>query len=106
MVRLPEEDLGAELELSFQAETLTKKVVRAVDPPLLTGFDRKPRVEGYVKFSEPMDLGRIHLSKGKGELRLQANKIPGDQALEFRLLMFRRSGSEKELSCLLGFLQG
>jgi hypothetical protein len=66
-----------------------------VDPPLLTGFDRKPRVEGYVKFFEPMDLGRIHLSKGTGELRLQAKKIPGDQALEFRLLMFRRVEAKK-----------
>ena len=91
----PKRDLGAELELSFRGETLGAKVVRAVDPPLLTGFDRKPRVEGYVKFFEPMNLGRIRLSKGKGELRLQAKKIPGEQALEFRLLMFRRVEAKK-----------
>ena len=92
---VPSADLGAELELSFRGETLGAKVVRAVDPPLLTGFDRKPRVEGYVKFFEPMNLGRIRLSKGKGELRLQAKKIPGEQALEFRLLMFRRVEAKK-----------
>ena len=73
----PKRDLGAELELSFRGETLGAKAVRAVDPPLLTGFDRKPRVEGYVKFFEPMNLGRMRLSKGKGELRLQAKNTGG-----------------------------
>ena len=58
----PKRDLGAELELSFRGETLGAKVVRAVDPPLLTGFDRKPRVEG-LRFFEPMNLGRMRLSR-------------------------------------------
>ena len=37
-----------------------------------------------------MKMGKIRLSKGEGELKLQAKKIPGDQALEFRLLMLNR----------------
>ena len=86
----PEEDLGSELELSFEGKTLVSKVVRAVDPLLLTGFDRKPRVEGFVKYFEPMNMGRMELKKGKGMLKLQAKVIPGQQALEFRLLMIRR----------------
>ena len=43
-----------------------------------------------MKYFEPMKMGKIKLAKGKGELKLQATKIPGDQALEFRLLMINR----------------
>ncbi|OUU28454.1 MAG: hypothetical protein CBC04_01220, partial [Verrucomicrobia bacterium TMED44] len=68
---------------------------REVDPPLLIDFDRKQRTEGFVKFFEPIKMGRIKLQKGKGELKLQAVKIPGDQALEFRLLMLNRIEDKK-----------
>ena len=37
-----------------------------------------------------MKMGAIKLSAGKGELKLQATEIPGEQAMEFRLLMLRR----------------
>ncbi len=86
----PKKDLGAEIKLSFLDQTLTSKISREVDPPLLTGFDRKERMEGYVKYFEPMKMGKIKLREGKGELKLQAIKIPGDQAFEFRLLMINR----------------
>ena len=91
----PKKDLGAEIKLSFLDQTLTSKISREVDPPLLTGFDRKERMEGYVKYFEPMKMGKIKLKEGKGELKLQAIKIPGDQALEFRLLMINRIEVEK-----------
>ena len=86
----PKKDLGAEIELSFQKQSLRTKIIREVNPPLLAGFDRKARVEGYVKYFEPMKMGKIKLAKGKGELKLKAAKIPGAQALEFRLLMIYR----------------
>ena len=86
----PQGDLGAELELSFLNQSLRSKITREVNPPLLTGFDRKARTEGFVKYFEPMKMGKIKLAKGKGELKLQAIEIPGDQALEFRLLMINR----------------
>jgi hypothetical protein len=86
----PQKDLGAEIELSFLDKSLISKITRPVNPPLLTGFDRKQRVEGYVKYFEPMKMGKIKLNQGKGELKLQATKIPGDQAFEFRLLMIKR----------------
>ncbi len=91
----PKKDLGAEMELSFRNQTLRARIVREVDPPLLTGFDRSPRVEGFVKNFEPMRMGAIKLSKGKGTLRLQAIDIPGSQALEFRLLMLYRTEEKK-----------
>jgi hypothetical protein len=37
-----------------------------------------------------MKMGKMKLPVGKGELNLQASDIPGGQALEFRLFMFRR----------------
>ncbi|MEC7799794.1 MAG: arylsulfatase [Verrucomicrobiota bacterium] len=86
----PQKDLSAEIELSFLNQSLRSKITREVNPPLLTGFDRKVRTEGYVKYFEPMKMGKIRLKKGKGELKLQATRIPGEQALEFRLLMINR----------------
>ena len=86
----PRKDLGAEIQLSFNGKSLKSKIVREVDPPLLKGFDRKPRMEGYVKKFEPMIMGQVQLTKGSGQLKLEALKIPKDQAMEFRLLMFRR----------------
>ncbi|MDG1173326.1 MAG: arylsulfatase [Opitutales bacterium] len=86
----PRKDLGAEILLSFNGKSLKSKIVRGVDLPLLKGFDRKPRMEGYVKKFEPMIMGQVQLTKGSGQLKLEALKIPKDQAMEFRLLMFRR----------------
>jgi hypothetical protein len=42
-----------------------------------------------------MKMGSIILNEGKGELKLQAKKIPGDQAFEFRLLMINRIENKK-----------
>jgi len=47
-------------------------------------------MESYVKDFKPQKIGKINLRKGKGELKLQATKIPGKTALEFRLLMLKR----------------
>jgi hypothetical protein len=54
--------------------------------------DRSPRNESYYKDFRPMKMGNIELIKGKGELKLRALKIPGEQAIEFRLLMLQRKG--------------
>jgi hypothetical protein len=37
-----------------------------------------------------LKVGRIELTKGEGELVLEALKIPGNEAMEFRLLTLRR----------------
>ena len=56
--------------------------------------DRSPRSESYVKAFKPMNMGKIMLAKGKGELKLQAQEIIGDQVMEFRLIMLRRKDVE------------
>jgi len=37
-----------------------------------------------------LNIGTIHLDKGKGELSLKALDIPGSQVMDFRLMMFER----------------
>ena len=87
----PRKDLGSVVQLSFNEAKVQTEVNKQNDPPL-RGMenDRSPRTESYVKAFKPMKLGEIKLEKGKGTLTLQALKIPGSQALEFRLLMLTR----------------
>ena len=88
-----EKDLGAEIELSMDGKSVVTTVTRANDPPLVgMKEDRSPRNESYYKDFRPMKMGTIELVKGKGELNLRALKIPGEQAIEFRLLMLQRKG--------------
>jgi arylsulfatase A-like enzyme len=88
----PEKDVGATFQLSHGKSKLVAKVVEAHDPPLEGAekdrFLRKS--ESYVKDFKPMNLGVMHLQKGRNLLELKALDIPGDQVMEVRLLMFHR----------------
>ena len=87
------EDLGAEFALKLGQSVLKGTVSDAHDPPLVgEERDRDPRKESYTKDFVPMHLGRIHLEKGRGDLTLKALKIPGEQVMDVRLLMFKRIG--------------
>ena len=88
----PKKDLGATLRLSFNGSAVEAKVTKPNDPPL-RGMenDRSPRSESFVKAFKPMKLGVLEIKEGQGDLTLQATKIPGDQALEFRLLMLKKT---------------
>ncbi len=87
----PNEDVGSTFELSFGSGKLTGKITEAHNPPL-TGMenDRFERIESYIKDFKPLNMGIIHLDKGKGKLTLKALDIPGSQVMDFRLLMFRK----------------
>ena len=52
--------------------------------------DRVKRRESYVKDFKEIKIGKINLTKGKGELALQALEIPGNESIEFRLLMLEK----------------
>ena len=94
----PQEDLGTVLKLSCGDAFITKKVTIANDPPLVgEESDRaRRRSESFVKDFIPMDLGVIHLEKGKRELVLSALEIPGNQSIEMRLIMLNRVSGNKE----------
>ena len=86
-----EEDLGAEIELSFSGNSLVTTISTPNDPPLVgKQEDRAPRMESYVKDFKPMKMGVIEFKEGKGILKLQATQIPKSQAMEFRLLQLNR----------------
>jgi len=87
----PAEDVGSTIQLSFGKDKLKTKILEAHDPPL-KGMenDRIPRTQSYVKDFKRITIGTIQLEKGMGNLTLKALKIPGNQVMDFRLLMFKR----------------
>ena len=87
----PKDDVGSTIELSFNNSKLKGNIIEAHDPPL-SGMkeDRFVRVESYVKDFKRMTLGNVKLKKGKGVLKLQASNIPGNQVMDFRLLLLTR----------------
>ena len=86
-----EQDLGSEIELRLGESSLKATITTAHDPPLVGAErDRDPRIESYTKDFRPMDLGKIALKKGRGNLVLKALKIPGEEVMDVRLLLFRR----------------
>lgn len=87
----PKADVGAQLELSFNDSKIDCTIKEPHDPPMSgAADDRVQRMESYVKDFRPMTFGQIELKKGKGVLTLKATKIPGNSAIDFRLLMLRR----------------
>lgn len=87
----PKKDVGSEFELSFNGDSLRGRITEANDV-LERGMesDRTPRVESYVKDWKSLKVGMIDLKTGRGTLTLRALKIPGEQAMDFRLLMLTR----------------
>ena len=49
--------------------------------------DRVERKESYVKDFKPLEMGVIHLAKGRGYLTLKANNIQGNKATDIRMIM-------------------
>ena len=87
-------DVGATVELSSGSSRVTTTISRPHEVPARGGeHDRVPRQESYVKDFRSMRMGAIDLSRGRSDLVLRATRIPGSQAMEFRLLMLRRVSS-------------
>lgn len=86
-----EGDAGALVELRLGEQAISGRLHQVHDPPP-TGMDddRVPRIESYVKDFQPTVLGAIDLPPGRGTLLLRALEIPGNQAMDFRLLTLRR----------------
>jgi len=84
------ENIGSKLQLKFNDNYLDYTLTEAFDSPLLKDDDVYPRGEGYVKRFNKVKMGTIFLKKGTGTLTLKANKIPGKEVMDFRLLMLKR----------------
>jgi len=87
-------DVGAVLELEFNGSRVRRVIDQAHEVPE-RGMEHDrgdPRAESYVKDWKTIRFGRIELRKGRGELNLRALKIPGQAAIDFRLLFLTRVG--------------
>ncbi|XOV94060.1 MAG: arylsulfatase [Bacteroidota bacterium] len=88
----PQGSIGSKFELSFLGETVEGQITEAHDAPLMgMENDRIERWEGYVKDFKPLDIGKIHLRKGSGTLKFRALEIPGEQVMDFRLMMLKKT---------------
>ncbi len=87
-----EADVGTTFEISCGAAKLRGQITEAHDPPLIGREEDRgdERQESYVKDFKPLKVGNIHLEKGSAELAIRATKIPGEQAMDFRLMMINR----------------
>lgn len=87
----PPESVGTELQLQLGKSSVMSKIPKAHDSSLLGAeHDKFPRMESYVKDFIPFKLGEIELQKGASTLVLKANQIPGETAIDFRLLLLQR----------------
>ena len=87
----PAPDVGATVQLALGNNRVTAQITEAYDPPLRgREHDRVERIESYVKDFKPLNLGKIHLEKGRGNLTLRALSLKGTQVMDFRMLVLRR----------------
>jgi arylsulfatase A-like enzyme len=86
-----EKNVGSTLFLEFGTGKLSKTITAFHDPPL-QGMenDRIPRIESYIKDFKPVSMGVVKLKKGKGQLKLGATEIAGEEVIDFRLLLFNK----------------
>ena len=92
---LPKGDEGTAVQITYgtgnYASATTVTLSKAHDVPVRgQENDRVKRMESYVKDFKPISMGMLKLKQGKGLLTLEALEIPGETALEFRLLMLKR----------------
>ena len=83
-----EKGVGVELEVSFGSASVKGQVTEAFDPPLRgQEFDRVPREgESYVKDFKPLLFGTLTLPAERGQLSIRATKIPGERAIDLRMV--------------------
>ena len=84
-------DEGTVIQLSHNNARIEHKFTESHEVPSRgQENDRVERRESYVKDFKEIKIGKINLTKGKGELTLKALEIPGEESIEFRLLMLEK----------------
>ena len=84
-------DEGTVVQLSHNNASIEHKFTESHEVPSRgQENDRVKRRESYVKDFKEIKIGKINLTKGKGELTLKALEIPGEESIEFRLLMLEK----------------
>jgi len=84
-------DEGTVVQLSHNNASIEHKFTESHEVPSRgQENDRVERRESYVKDFKEIKIGKINLTKGKGELTLKALEIPGEESIEFRLMMLEK----------------
>ena len=84
-------DEGTVIQLSHNNARIEHKFTESHEVPSRgQENDRVKRRESYIKDFKEIKIGKINLTKGKGELTLKALEIPGEESIEFRLLMLEK----------------
>ncbi len=86
------ENVGSSFAISAGSSLITGEITHAHDPPLMgKEADRHPRIEGYVKDFRQLDVGPVELEVGRQTLVLEPIYVPGEDMMDFRLMMFTRN---------------
>ena len=86
------QNVGCDIRLSIGSSEIQTTISEPFDPPFLyPEKDRDERGESFVKPFKPKRMGTIHLSEGYQKMVLTSPRIPGESAIDFRLLMFEKS---------------
>ncbi|AQQ71988.1 Arylsulfatase [Limihaloglobus sulfuriphilus] len=87
------ENVGAELELSFDGERVSRAVKNAYESELKGKEENHVYMrESFVKDFKPMSLGTLRMHGKRGTLRLRAANIPGNEAVDLRYLTLKYKG--------------
>ena len=86
-----EDAIGSVFEVSLGKSKIEGIIKEAHNPEQFgAAEDRVIRAESYVKDFKPLNIGTIHLQKGKGTLSLKAVNKTGEKMMDFRLMLFKR----------------
>ena len=86
-----ESSVGSTLLLRQGKNEVSTSVNEANDSDFVAAeFDRSPRSESYEKDYKPLEIGTIHLDKGRHPLVMKAPDIKGTEFIEVRLLVLER----------------
>ncbi len=82
---------GVGIFLTHGKSMLGTRLREPHDPPLIGAEnDRAPRIESYVKVFKAFPMGTMPLNKGRHPMTLKALAFSGKEAIEVRLLQFKR----------------
>jgi arylsulfatase A len=71
----PTASLGATVRVVVGSQSVSRRITRAFDPPVLPSPDRVPRKEAYEKPWTQLLIGSVVLPKGKSKIILTAPQV-------------------------------
>lgn len=85
------EDVGCEIQFKSGESIISTIIREAHNPPIQGKKENKVyKRESFVKDFKPHSMGRLGLAEGKQQFELSALEIPGEKAIEFRLLILKK----------------